>query len=423
MSKKIIDRIGKIRFKFLVRHPFLGDLALRLVVKESPSIAIENEEGEKGKHFQVPTMGTDSKYLYYNEEYVNSLSEEFLEGVIAHEVGHCLFRHCGKEGLKRQKKHNQEVWTLACEYSVNYFTVDLCNLTLKGNPFDIKVDTPPAEGTEEDNPIYYYDSKYSDGEWTTESIYHDLMKNDKVQQYAKDAEAFKKMVEGMMGDDHSQWGKDGGGKITGDMDKDWKIWAAQAAQNAKKQGKLPAGMERLVDGMLDPKIPWRSHLAEFLTHKSKDDYTWKRANRRQLHRKIIAPSLYSEAMNIAYVMDTSGSMGEKELAEGLAEVKEICASLPSFNLYIMGCDADVHYYEHVTDWIDIDIKGLCRGGGGTSFRPPFDKIAEEDVELDALVYFTDAYGDFPEQPDYPVLWVVMEGYSGEIPFGKVIDYN
>jgi predicted metal-dependent peptidase len=65
-----------------------------------------------------------------------------------------------------------------------------------------------------------------------------------------------------------------------------------------------------------------------------------------------------------------------------------------------------------------------KGGGGTDFRPFFEKLNEcEDRELPQLaIYLTDGYGTFPKQPDYPVLWVVNVGGlpSKQIPCGEVI---
>jgi predicted metal-dependent peptidase len=45
-------------------------------------------------------------------------------------------------------------------------------------------------------------------------------------------------------------------------------------------------------------------------------------------------------------------------------------------------------------------------GGGTSFREPFERIDEEGLEPDLVVYLTDLYGDQNEipEPPYPVVW-------------------
>jgi predicted metal-dependent peptidase len=60
-----------------------------------------------------------------------------------------------------------------------------------------------------------------------------------------------------------------------------------------------------------------------------------------------------------------------------------------------------------------------KGGGGTDFRPVFDRIAEEPEPPNALVYLTDLYGSFPDQaPAYPVIWAANNDQTG--PFGETV---
>jgi predicted metal-dependent peptidase len=66
------------------------------------------------------------------------------------------------------------------------------------------------------------------------------------------------------------------------------------------------------------------------------------------------------------------------------------------------------------------------GGGGTDFRPVFEKVAEEGLEPACLIFMTDCMGTFPEEPPpYPVLWLstirpeeLSEGYTP--PFGELL---
>src|SRR3989337_1036101 len=102
------EKIGRARFDFLIDHPFLGDLSLRLLVKKSESVS---------------TMGTDMKNLYYNDKYVESISEDHLRGVLAHEIIHCILSHAGKEGRRRRGDRNWEIWEIACEFMTNYCVV------------------------------------------------------------------------------------------------------------------------------------------------------------------------------------------------------------------------------------------------------------------------------------------------------------
>jgi predicted metal-dependent peptidase len=61
-----------------------------------------------------PTMATDGRRLAYNPTFVEKLSAEELEGVLAHEVMHCaLAHHC------RRGDRDAQLWNRAADYAVN----------------------------------------------------------------------------------------------------------------------------------------------------------------------------------------------------------------------------------------------------------------------------------------------------------------
>jgi len=61
------------------------------------------------------------------------------------------------------------------------------------------------------------------------------------------------------------------------------------------------------------------------------------------------------------------------------------------------------------------------GGGGTSFRPVFDYINDNDLNPKALIYFTDGkcYETLTE-PDYPVIWAIYDNKAFVPQFGEMI---
>ena len=70
------------------------------------------------------------------------------------------------------------------------------------------------------------------------------------------------------------------------------------------------------------------------------------------------------------------------------------------------------------------VKTQFKGRGGTSFTPVFEYITEKKIKTDALLYFTDLFGDFPDhKPLYPVLWVSVGGRTEGFPFGEVLDMD
>lgn len=62
------------------------------------------------------------------------------------------------------------------------------------------------------------------------------------------------------------------------------------------------------------------------------------------------------------------------------------------------------------------------GGGGTRFTPVVDWVANQGNAPVALIYFTDAMGEFPERErGYSVLWLVKG--RGKVPWGMRVQLN
>ncbi|MFN3883741.1 MAG: VWA-like domain-containing protein, partial [Rhodocyclaceae bacterium] len=73
-------------------------------------------------------------------------------------------------------------------------------------------------------------------------------------------------------------------------------------------------------------------------------------------------------------------------------------------------------------WEELRLPRRFEGGGGTSFVPVFEWLERAGQRPDALIYFTDADGEFPARaPDYPVLWLVKG--RAPVPFGRRIQLN
>jgi predicted metal-dependent peptidase len=88
----------------------------------------------------------------------------------------------------------------------------------------------------------------------------------------------------------------------------------------------------------------------------------------------------------------------------------------------MSCDAQVHEVVKIRKFQDFTKKLQMKGGGGTDFRPVFNKVKELKMQPELLIYLTDTYGSFPEKaPNYPVLWcVTCEAGMSNIPWGQKV---
>ena len=151
---------------------------------------------------------------------------------------------------------------------------------------------------------------------------------------------------------------------------------------------------------------------------------------------FFAPSRGGYGCNhVAFVGDTSGSIGEDEHRAMLSALCEMVRDLNPRYVSVTWCDSAVQRVDMFDGvpgedaLVDFYNHTPIPRGGGTDFKPPFKmfdvlgmggtpKEASnlpshvlhsmlEASKPDGLIYFTDLYGDAPkEAPDYPVLWIV-----------------
>mgnify|MGYP004569868627 CR=1 FL=1 len=93
--------IAALKRKMLVKYPFFGSVVASVGYKENKDI---------------PTAGTDGETIYYNPEYLESLSVEEQTFIFAHAVCHIAFNH-----ILRSEGKDPELWNIATDGVINQF--------------------------------------------------------------------------------------------------------------------------------------------------------------------------------------------------------------------------------------------------------------------------------------------------------------
>jgi predicted metal-dependent peptidase len=158
-----------------------------------------------------------------------------------------------------------------------------------------------------------------------------------------------------------------------------------------------------------------------MTQAARDDYSYMRPSRRE--GSVIFPSLRSGQVDLVVALDTSGSVGENELAQFLSEVNALKGQLRA-RVTLLACDSALSEGApwEFEPWEELRLPESIKGGGGTSFVPVFDWLARQGRQPDLLLYFTDAEGDFPKvEPNFPTLWLVKG--KAPVPWGQRIQLN
>jgi predicted metal-dependent peptidase len=408
-QQRIADKLAAARTKLILDHPFLGALALRL-----PLQAVEDQAWCK-------TTGTDAKHLFYNPGYIDSLSPQQTQFMVAHEA-----LHCGLSHFARRNHRNKVRWDLACDLAINpllkeeglqpppgYLIIDDYQGLTAEEIYPLLDENPESEQPDE----HLYDKSESEGGSGGSGGGE---QGERRQGKGGGSRDRQERQQGRESEDQGQ-----PPPLTPDeretLNVQWQQRMAGAAQQAMQMGRLGGSLARMIDHLLQPQLPWRMVLARYLSNTARDDYTYMRPSRRE--GEFILPSLRSQEIDLVVALDTSASIREQEFAEFIAEINAIKGQLRA-RIHLVACDSELSVdgpwvFE---PWEDFQLPQQFTGGGGTWFKPVFDWVERKDVKPQALIYFTDAEGDFPPAPpDYPVLWLIKGKLP--VPWGERIQLN
>ena len=336
----------------------------------------------------ILTAATDGKDIFYNPDFLQSLTTPQQDGLLLHEVLHAALLHVLRRGVR-----DKEAWNIAADIVVN-------GIICQQGCFEL------PEGVIRDRKLEHL---------SVEEIYELLPQQDRS--YCL---GIFDLDDAALGD-----GTDKGDGLSeakkAEIETHWRNAMGQATVIARttSQGTLPAGMARELGALDTAQLDWRSYLWRYLV-KTPTDYT--EFDRRFIGRGLYLETLQGESVKVYVAVDTSGSIDDRLLKMFLNEVNGILNSYPHLECELYYADADVYGAYELNS--DSEIP-LPQGGGGTSFIPFFERIGDrtDGMTTAVCVYFTDGYGTFPDTvPELPVLWVVTPGGLdlSQFPFGETV---
>jgi predicted metal-dependent peptidase len=324
----------------------------------------------------IPTAATDMVKIYYNENFIKELDNDVILFVLAHEVMHIILKH----GLRRHNR-DKELWNIACDYAINY--------QLKHAGFKLW-------------PKALYAAEYAD--MSAEQIYDLLVEE------TDNAGGYGDPLTGDLMDAPTM----GDPTKTAEIEHQISQKVAIAATQARMAGKMPAGLDILVKGILTPEVPWPDLLREYMLSVVKEDESWSRRNRRF---EVVLPGTYSEQMGeLVIIGDTSGSTGYAgyyaRIAGELNAIKDMVK--PERTRVVWADDEDCSLEEVFEPGDDIDLHP--KGGGGTDMRKPLAFVEKYDPCI--VILITDGYTPWPDEVPYPL--IVLCTTNVEAPIGRTI---
>ena len=355
---------------------------------------------EKSKN--LPTAATDGRKIFFNEDFLNSLSSKEQNALMLHEVLHMALLH-----VTRRQSRDPHIWNIAADIVVN-------DLIERNTSF------PLPEGAITDN-------RFQDK--SVEYIYEALLKSKKK---------YKLVITDILessnlNNDESK--KDSNDVMeplsqeeTDEIESFWKdkmeiLKNSSEHQLSNGKGSLPAGIEQEISTILEPEVDWRHALWKYV---GKTPADFDDLDRRFIYKGLYLESLLTEAVEVSVCIDTSGSVSDELLKQFAGELKGILRSYPNVKCSLFFADTNLTGPYEI-DRIEQMPKAV--GRGGTSFVPFFDYLKKHGEENNLLgnnklsIYFTDGYGDFPSQePNNPTMWLVCKDglETQSFPFGEVV---
>jgi predicted metal-dependent peptidase len=373
MTKKTFD-LNLHTFALLRGEPFFAALSRRITKMSTKAIPTAGVKlNEKTAQFE----------MVYNPEFMASLSDTHIRGVLKHEFYHIIFEHVTgrlpSEGMNI-------MWNIATDLSINSHIADeLPDMAC----------VPGRDKFE----------KYPTG--LSAEAYYKMLKDD--EQFKKDPQN----GEGQSGDgegggmpdsldDHSGWGE--ASDETKAMAKERLRQAVEGAAKEATQrgswGSVSSEMRKQIMDMINPKVDWRKVLRYFIK-------TSQRANKRSTVRRLNKrfPYIHSgkkvtRQAKIAISIDQSGSVSDKMLAAFFAELGSL-AKYAEFT--VIPFDTEVGE-EHVFVW----KKGkrmtwdrvMC---GGTCFDAPTRYVNQHS--FDGHIVLTDMCAPKPIPSKCQRMWM------------------
>jgi predicted metal-dependent peptidase len=395
-------RISKQRTALVMDQPFFGALALRLKVVEDPA---------------CKTFWVDGESLGYNPVFLATLNDLECRGDLAKHVLHAANGHCFRRGAR-----DAERWTEACSYAIDPIVKSAGFVLPKGHLDDARFHGKSAE---EIYAILTQEARQKEKEKPGGQSGANAAANAPHGQQASangantPSAAPDPDAPPACGEVRPYPGPDVDLKET-----EWKVAVLQAAKAARMRGKLPGDLQAMAETAAEPSVDWRSILMRFAQQVTNDDYSFAMPNRRYLHLGFYLPSLHSPAVGDGvFVRDASGSVFDETQQQFAGEVVHVAETVRPARLIVLDCDTAITQVQVFERGDPIELAPV-KGGGCTSFVPPFEWLERENIDPAFLVYLTDMYGGFPASvPSYPVLWGSTTPIARipAAPFGEMVE--
>lgn len=378
--------IDGIKRRLLVKYPLFGNI-----------VANTNFVCEQS----VVTAETDGKDIYYNPDFINSLTDKEQTFVIAHEICHIAFDH-----IYRSEGKDSKIWNIATDSVINAFLKKDGLSIVKG-----AIDIPEAikyDAEEIYNKLLQEKGNNNNVGHDTHSMWSKAIENkNKKEQSSIDSENSEQEIK-----KSTQLGEKETFKQN-KIERKKQLEELRESLVSMSHGFDSNKEVRTVKdiGISKTLIDWRRILKEAVKY----DIDWSYQNAEVENGVVTAYLEELPRPETEIVLDTSGSIDENLLRNFLRECKNILQN----SKVKVGCfDTEFYGFTEVNNGTDIDNLEFF-GGGGTDFGVAVQAFTNR---VENKIIFTDGKSLMPKK-SIDAIWIVFGGTKITPKGGKVINIS
>jgi predicted metal-dependent peptidase len=377
------ERLKNLIAKFVLKYNYWGYLFSR--IRRRPATGF-------GSIMGVGPEPDGTVTLYYEPYLVSKTDDKYILKILEHEGMHLLNQHISRfirmlsnDVGTHTAEAKKDCWNIAADCAVNVQAKILENMIVDGKPWPPCL--PKKYDLEEDK--------------ATENYYYDLLKKVQYVYFSFDGnKAF---------DNHKTWDKNISGvadlsSLSRKLEQQMRKLIKDSVKHfSKNRGNLPSHIAELIEQALgSPKAPYYqiirklvrgSRLSKFLKSPTrinrKRTYTFHLAETSLPQISPFPGKKRDMTFDIVVLIDTSGSMGVEDIAEGLSGVKNIIENDRHCYTTVLEVDAGVEKEYQVKKIRDIQFQ--VKGRGGTVLRPGLERARE--LQCDICLAFSDGFVD------------------------------
>jgi predicted metal-dependent peptidase len=348
----------------------------------------------------IGSMAVDSRWrLYYNDAWLTTHTVEENATLLIHEVSHLLRDHETRKTQAGARDHR--LWNTAGDCEIND------DLHSEGLPLPGDPPLPGKYGMEAGN--------------TAESYYKLLLKpqrSDGHQESGGDTQSRPDCGSGAHGerrfwelpaDSEQEGGTPGVDRLKAELVR--REVARRIDETSPYTTDVSLAWRRWARATLKPQIDYMATIRYAVRRALRDstlgryDRTYRRPHRRQAcYGEFIMPSFYQPRPRPGFLIDTSSSMEDSQLARAVSELGGLTRQLGyGAEVIVACCDAAVQNVRTVFSGAQVDLYG----GGGTDIGVGIRAFIERtSAPIDLLVIVSDCRTPWPEEvPPFPVVTI------------------